>query len=148
MSRSRAPDTPSPVYPSRDAPLQLHLSVPLQYRKGGGGINKGGAFARSAPLFRLLLVLFLPKQEKNEQNIAKTSRREIPGRLISYIGMGVGRSTAVSRSTWVFLSLLTWIFSMISSTCRASLPEALKSFRPVRMQSAMSQTPRPREFTV
>ena len=32
--------------------------------RGGGGIFKGGAFARSAPLNRLLLVLFLAKQEK------------------------------------------------------------------------------------
>ena len=74
MSRSRAPDTPSPMYPSRSAIAMLpnkarHWKTALPPKRRG--INKGGAFARSAPLFRLLLVLFLPKQEKNIWLIVK-----------------------------------------------------------------------------
>jgi hypothetical protein len=44
---------------SRGALYKLHQNVPLHFQKGGGGISKGGAFARSAPLLRILLVLFL-----------------------------------------------------------------------------------------
>ena len=79
----------------------LLSSIEIAPREGYIGEGVSGARERdiNASPMPISLVTFLFGHKKVTKASVKTSRGSIPGRRFTYMGMGVGRSMAVSRST-------------------------------------------------